>query len=93
MGMHEAVEAFHHLASAQAGGGHLDELAALEREARRLGVKDDYVLLEEVERGLCGAALKTAIALGDLFRSARQENLVDGRRQGSHPAHAAPVTP
>ena len=74
-GMHEGLEATHHLATRHTRRGYLDEVAVLEGEPRRLGVQDDDVLLERAEPPALGTGGQAEIAVPDLFGRARGDQL------------------
>ena len=72
-GIHKRAESVDNLAATQAGGCDLGELARGEREARRLRVENDHVVLEQAKVLSLGTPRQASIGLhGALGRSRQQ---------------------
>ena len=72
--MYESLKSFNYFPTADTRCGNLDQLVVPKREARRLGIEHDDVLLEQPEARLFGTLRQRTIAsLDELGRSWQQK--------------------
>ena len=74
--VHEGAEPVRDRAAAQARGGNLGQLAVRERQARRLGVEDDDIVLKQAKLLRLRPLGEPPVPLGHRLRRVRQKNVL-----------------